>query len=196
MRMSERQRHSCVIDFNPAASLPGLARPRLCRPLGSDLRPHELDRAPHDRYARRRTTPRDAGAMNISALRRWMEMRASRSPGPGGQNVNKVNTRVTLLFDFESCTALSENQKTRIREKLRARLSHDGRLRVVRHGERTQGRNRVAAEEGLVELLSRTLRREKPRTATRPTASSARRRLDAKHRRSRLKNQRATAGDD
>ena len=60
--------------------------------------------------------------LNAEILRPWLEARFSRSPGPGGQNVNKVSTQVTLLFDFASCTALSDASKLRIRRRLATRL--------------------------------------------------------------------------
>ena len=132
---------------------------------------------------------------DIKTLRRWIEVQFSRSPGPGGQNVNKVNTRVTLLFDFQACAVLADVQKQRIRMRFRTRLSADGRLRVVRHRERTQARNRRAAERQLVELLDLITRPSKPRKPTKPTQGSVRRRLDEKRQRSELKKQRQAATD-
>lgn len=120
---------------------------------------------------------------DISTLLRWIEFRFSRSPGPGGQNVNKVNTQVTLLFDFGSCIVLSEAQKVRIQNHCRTRISNDGRLRVVSRRERTQLRNRRAAEGRLIELLIDALRQQKLRRATRPTAGSRERRLADKRKR-------------
>lgn len=129
-------------------------------------------------------------SLDIKILRRWIETRFSRSPGPGGQNVNKVNTRVTLLFDFEACVELSPTHKQRIRKRLGTRLSRDGRLRVVRHRERTQARNRQAAEMQILELLAEIMRQDKIRKPTRPTLGSARRRLAGKRRHGQLKKQR------
>lgn len=135
-------------------------------------------------------------ALDIKALRRWMEARFSRSPGPGGQNVNKLDTRVTLLLDFEACGELSETQKRRIRTRLRTRLSRDGRLRVIRHRERTQARNRKAAEMHMLELLAGVMRRDKRRVPTKPTAASKRRRIADKRRQGELKKQRRTAPEE
>ena len=128
--------------------------------------------------------------LDIANFAPWIEVRFSRSPGPGGQNVNKVNTRVLLLFDFESCPELTWAHRARIRSGLATRLSRDGRLRIVRHRERSQKRNRAACEEALLELLSETARSRKPRRPTRPTAASRKRRLSDKRRRGDLKRDR------
>ena len=128
-----------------------------------------------------------APPLDIERLRPWIELSFSRSPGPGGQNVNKVNTRVTVLLDFESCDFLNDLQRKRIHDRLATRLSRDGRLRVVSHRERTQTRNRAAAETRLLELLTEALRRRKARVATRPTAASRERRVRSKKQRGDLK---------
>ncbi len=117
-------------------------------------------------------------------LERWIEARFSRSPGPGGQNVNKVNTQVTLLFDFESCSYLTRHDKSHVRKRLATRISRDGRLRVVSRKERTQAGNRRVAAAKLVELIALAIRVPKKRKPTRPTASSIRRRLEQKRLRS------------
>lgn len=131
--------------------------------------------------------------VDIKTLRPWITAQSSRSPGPGGQNVNKLNTRVTLLLNFEACPLLSAYIKARIRQRFATRMSRDGRLRVVRHRERTQGRNRRSAETQLVELLTAVMRPEKTRRATKPTRASIKRRLTEKRQRGELK-QRRQAG--
>lgn len=135
-------------------------------------------------------------AFDISALRPWIEAQFSRSPGPGGQNVNKVSTRVTLLFDFEACPALSGSQRAQVREQFRTRLSRDGRLRIVRHRERTQARNREAAEMHLAVLLTQAVAQDKARKPTKPTRGSKHRRLADKRHRSQLKKQRHSVADE
>ncbi len=115
---------------------------------------------------------------------------ASRSGGPGGQNVNKVATRVTVLFDLAGSGSLSPAQKDAIRARLGSRVSREGVLRVVSQRHRTQPANRDAAFARLAELLRDALREPEPRVPTRPTAASRRRRLEEKTRRARIKQER------
>jgi ribosome-associated protein len=117
----------------------------------------------------------------------WIELRYDRTQGPGGQNVNKVSTRATLLFDFEACDLLSETQKDRLRRVVAARRARDGRLRIVAQAARTQARNRSAAVERLIELLAAVLYVPRSRKPTRPTAGSRERRLEGKRRRGQTK---------
>jgi len=112
---------------------------------------------------------------------------ASRSGGPGGQNVNKVNTQVMLRFDVARSSSLSDWQRGRIRSRLRTRITKDGVLVLSSHRHRTQAANRNAVTERFVELLREALKRRRPRKKTRPTAASRERRLEAKKRRSRIK---------
>ena len=134
--------------------------------------------------------------LDIKTIQRWIKVRFSRSPKPGGQNVNKVNTRVTLLFDFEQCDQLSDPQRLKIRKRFSTRLARDGRLRVVRHQQRTKAKNRQAAEVQLEKLLHEVMIDEKVRKATRPTHGSVRRRLVSKSQRGLLKKQRHSATED
>jgi ribosome-associated protein len=115
----------------------------------------------------------------------------SRSGGPGGQNVNKLETRVTVRFDLAGSTVLSEEQKARLRERLATRITRDGVLQVTSQRHRSQGANRDAAVERFAELLRESLREEPPRKKTRPSRAAKARRLDAKRRQSQRKRERS-----
>jgi ribosome-associated protein len=112
---------------------------------------------------------------------------ASRSSGPGGQNVNKLSTRVSLLFDVLRSPSLAEDQKQRILVKLRSRISKDGVLRVSCQQSRSQAANRDRAVERFVELLQQALIPRRPRKKTTVPGSARERRLEEKKRRGRLK---------
>ena len=116
----------------------------------------------------------------------------SRSSCPGGQNVNKVNTRVTLLFDLSACQALTDAQRSRVARRLAGWMGRDGVLRVVSSRHRTQIANRRAATERFVALLAEALVKPKPRIKTRVTRAAVERRLRNKAQRSQLKRQRRT----
>jgi ribosome-associated protein len=132
-----------------------------------------------------RITPR------VSISEQELEFSFARSPGPGGQNTNKVNTRVTLLFDVQNSPSLTTSQRKRIKSKLSTRINNQGILRVVSSKERTQLANRRAAVNRFVTLLADALHTPKPRRKTRPPASVNRRRLDTKRKRGQLKQSRS-----
>jgi len=117
--------------------------------------------------------------------------KVSRSGGPGGQNVNKVNTRVTLLLDVAGSPNLTDAQKRRLRTALSTRMDKHGVLRVVSQKHRTQEANRRAALERLVELLADALKPQPVRKKTRIPAGARERRLREKKRRGQLKQQRS-----
>jgi ribosome-associated protein len=132
----------------------------------------------------------------ISIPRDELQFRATRAGGPGGQNVNKVASRVELLWDFSASSSLDDVLKHRIATKLARRLDAEGRLRIVATEERSQLRNREVAEERLVELLVAALRVPKKRKATKPTAASKERRLRQKRQRSDTKRARRRPYDE
>lgn len=111
----------------------------------------------------------------------------SRSPGPGGQKVNKANTRVTLLFDVSATNALTSAQRARVVEKLHTRISSDGVLRVVSSRHRSQRANRLAAIERFTTLLTDALAMPKPRIETRVPGVAVACRLRDKARRAEAK---------
>lgn len=120
-----------------------------------------------------------------------LTFRFSKSGGPGGQNVNKVNTRATLFFDIAGNNELSVNQKSRILKRLGPRIDKNGILRVVSQKYRTQTANRKEAIRRLEELLKNTLKRETPRIKTAVSEKEKLKRREEKKRRSALKQQRA-----
>ncbi|MCF6290597.1 MAG: aminoacyl-tRNA hydrolase [Desulfobacterales bacterium] len=122
--------------------------------------------------------------------------RFSRSSGPGGQNVNKVNTRVTLIFDVTGSPSLTPEQRDLIRNKLGTRINKQGRLQVTSYRHRTQGTNRAAATERFIELLKGALQKRKPRKKTRVSRAARERRLQAKKQRGRLKQTRGAGISD
>lgn len=109
---------------------------------------------------------------------------ASRSGGPGGQNVNKVNSKVTLLFDVGASAALTDDEKDRVRARLATRISGDDVFQVSSQRFRTQLANREAATLRFAELLASALREKKRRRATRVPRASVQKRLEAKRARS------------
>jgi ribosome-associated protein len=118
---------------------------------------------------------------------RELSYSTSRSSGPGGQNVNKIESRVTVLFDVTGSETLSEEQKRLILERLATRINRAGVLRVISQKHRTQAANRDEARLRLATLLAEALQSRRPRKPTRPSAEAKRRRLEEKRRRAQLK---------
>ena len=110
-----------------------------------------------------------------------IEVRVSRSSGPGGQHAQKSSTRVEAVLDVEASTALSDVQKRRVVAKAGPVL------RAVAQDERSQARNRELATDRLVEKLRQALAVPRPRVATQPTKTARERRLESKRRRARTK---------
>lgn len=119
-----------------------------------------------------------------------LHFKFSRSSGPGGQNVNKVSSRVTLFFDIAGSEELTENQKSRILKQLTSRVDKDGMIRVVSQKYRTQAANRKAAVKRLEELLKSALENKPVRKKTKVPYEAKLKRLEEKRRRSILKKQR------
>jgi ribosome-associated protein len=130
-----------------------------------------------------------------SAFLPEITFQTSRSSGPGGQNVNKVESRVELRWNLDQSQVLTPIQKQLILEKIAGQLTAEGYLLVVAQDDRSQLRNKEIALARFYELLQKSLRRPKPRRATRPSAGAVRQRLDSKKRQGEKKASRRKLND-
>jgi ribosome-associated protein len=119
-----------------------------------------------------------------------IELRASRSSGPGGQHANVTASRIEAVFDVESSSVLSDEQRDLLLRR------HGGRVTAVAQDARSQARNRELALERLRERLEAGLRRPKPRRPTRPSRAAREKRLENKRRTSQRKTQRKPPTED
>jgi ribosome-associated protein len=140
-----------------------------------------------------------AGPLRVNATvvipEQELQWRFSRSSGPGGQGVNTTDSRVQLRWDISLTSALSEEQRARVLNRLGARLT-DGVLQISASEQRSQLQNRDAAERRLVEIVRSALAPPaRARRATRPTRGSVERRIAGKRRRSDVKRLRRDTSD-
>jgi ribosome-associated protein len=119
-----------------------------------------------------------------------LEIRFSRSGGPGGQHVNKTSTQTELTFDLVNSPSIPEEEREWLIEKLKHRLDSSGRLRFTSQDTRSQRQNKAIVLERFEEVLRHALRRPKKRRPTKPSKAAVQRRIEAKKKRSETKSQR------
>jgi ribosome-associated protein len=118
--------------------------------------------------------------MRLELLKKEIVFRASRSSGAGGQHVNKVATKVTLLFDVKNSKLLSEEQKQLVLENLQSRISKEGILQISCQTSRSQTQNKEASLKLFFNLLGKAVRPPKKRKKVKPLAANPDNRLKSK----------------
>lgn len=118
--------------------------------------------------------------MDKEVILKELNFKALRSSGPGGQHVNKVSTKIELLFDLQNSFALSENEKNRIAQKLSSRLTKEGVLLLQCDESRSQHKNKTLVVKRFLETLTKALEVAKPRKKTKPSRSAVEKRLQNK----------------
>ena len=113
----------------------------------------------------------------ISAISSEFIFSASRSSGPGGQNVNKVNTKVTLQWDVSGSVVLTDEQRETIKTKLKSYITKEGALQLTSQEKRSQLQNKEAVVEKLEQLLTKAFEKKKPRKATKPSKAAKQKRV-------------------
>lgn len=131
----------------------------------------------------------------ISDIEKYGSSSFSRSSGPGGQNVNKLNTNVLLTMHIKDLHSLSFKQQELIRKRLTNRLNQDDELFVQVQQERSQLRNRRLAVVRMAELIIDNIHEVKPRRKSKPSRGARERRLNEKKRRSNIKKNRGRPTD-
>jgi len=129
--------------------------------------------------------------LNIPDLSSEFQFLTSRSSGPGGQNVNKVNSKVELRFDIQNSIFLSDEQKEILKVKLATKISSEGLLSIVSQRDRSQLTNKEDAINKFYILISKALKPVKHRKSTRPTKGSVEKRLTGKRIKSEIKQTRS-----
>ena len=133
--------------------------------------------------------------LNIPDLSTEFQFFTSRSSGPGGQNVNKVNSKVELRFDIQNSLLLTDEQKVILLFKLASKISSDGILSIISQRDRSQLSNKEDATAKFYQILTKALTPVKPRKRTRPSRSSVEKRLTGKRIKSEIKQNRQKIDD-
>jgi ribosome-associated protein len=134
--------------------------------------------------------------LNKADLQKELTYKTSRSGGKGGQNVNKVSSKVELLFDVAASALFTDDEKTLLADKLQNRLNKDGLVQVICDEERSQYLNKEKAVERLIALFNRALHVQKARKPTKVSKAAKAARLDNKKKQSAKKKNRRTNHDD
>jgi ribosome-associated protein len=132
---------------------------------------------------------------SLAIPRSELEYRATRSGGPGGQHVNTSSTRIELTWNVQVSPSLSDEQRTRILEKLATRIDGNGVLRLTASSSRSQLQNREEVTERFALIVGQALRIPKPRKKTKPSKAAKEARLKAKKQRSETKRRRGRPND-
>ena len=120
-------------------------------------------------------------------LSKELTFSASQSSGPGGQHVNKVNTKVTLRFDVFNSKRLNTEQKATILKRLKSKINNKGIFIIFSQSTRSQIKNKEEAVQKMDRLLTKAFAKRKPRKPTKPTKAAVRKRLDNKKKQSEKK---------
>lgn len=125
--------------------------------------------------------------IDIQLIKSELTFSTSRSSGPGGQNVNKVNSKVTLKWDISQSPSLTEELKSHLLKKLASRITTEGVLMIVAQENRSQIQNKEEVVVKLEKLLIKAFQEKKPRKSTKPSKSSVQNRIEKKKKNSEKK---------